>query len=57
MGSHTILPVFLETKKGDIYTWEDYVRPASENLIDADYYLGKFDGEKFVKIKSPFSDA
>ena len=47
----------LETKKGDIYTWENFVRPASENLIAADYYLGKFDGEKFVKIKSPFTDA
>jgi len=47
----------LETKKGDIYTWENFVRPSSENLISADYYLGKFDGEKFVKIKSPFIDA
>ena len=46
----------LETKKGDIYSWENYVRPAGESLIEADYYLGKFDGEKFVKIKSPFSD-
>ncbi len=47
----------LETTKGDIYTWENYVRPAQENLIEADYYFGKFDGEKFVKINSPFSDA
>lgn len=47
----------LETKTGDIYTWENYVRPASDNLIAAEYYLGKFDGEKFVKINSPFSDA
>lgn len=46
----------LETKNHDIYTWEDYVRPAEENLIAADYYLGKFDGEKFVEINSPFSE-
>ncbi|MCW8961121.1 MAG: triple tyrosine motif-containing protein, partial [Ignavibacteriaceae bacterium] len=46
----------LETKKGDIYTWENYVRPASENLIAANYYLGKFDREKFVRINSPFSN-
>jgi signal transduction histidine kinase len=46
----------LETKSGDIYAWENYVRPAEENLVGADYYLGKFDGEKFVKIASPFSD-
>ena len=46
----------LETKNGDIYAWENYVRPADANLIEADYYLGKFDGEKFVKLNSPFSD-
>jgi serine phosphatase RsbU (regulator of sigma subunit)/ligand-binding sensor domain-containing protein len=46
----------LETKNGDIYAWENYVRPADVNLIEADYYLGKFDGEKFVKLNSPFSD-
>ena len=45
-----------ETKNSVIYAWENYVRPADENLIEADYYLGRFDGEKFVKIKSPFSD-
>jgi serine phosphatase RsbU (regulator of sigma subunit) len=47
----------LETKNGDIYTWENYVRPTAENLIAADYYLGKYDGDKFIKINSPFNDA
>jgi serine phosphatase RsbU (regulator of sigma subunit) len=46
----------LETKSGVIYTWEDYVRPAEENLIEANYYFGKFDGEKFTKLISPFGD-
>jgi ligand-binding sensor domain-containing protein len=46
----------LETKNGNIYTWNNYVRPTQENLIEADFYLGKFDEEKFIKIKSPFSD-
>ncbi len=46
----------LETKSGIIYTWENYVRSASENIIAADYYFGKFDGEKFIRINSPFSD-
>jgi serine phosphatase RsbU (regulator of sigma subunit) len=45
----------LETKNGDIYAWENYVRPASDNLIEADYCFGRLDGEKFVKINSPFS--
>lgn len=46
----------LETKDGDIYVWQNYVRPASDNLIDADYYIGRLEGEKFVKINSPFSE-
>lgn len=46
-----------ETSDGDIYAWENYVRPAADKLVESDYYLGKFDGEKFVKIKSPFSNS
>ena len=46
----------LESKSGDIYAWQNYVRPESEDLIEADYYLGRLEGEKFVKINSPFSD-
>jgi hypothetical protein len=47
----------LETSGSDIYVWENYVRPAADKLIKSDYYLGRFDGEKFVEIKSPFSNA
>jgi len=46
----------LETRNGDIYSWNNYVRPAQDNLIEADYYFGKLVGESFVKIKSPFND-
>ena len=46
----------LETKNGDIYAWQNYIRPAETDLIEADYYLGRLDGEKFVKINSPFSE-
>jgi len=46
----------LETKSGEIYTWNNYVRPAQDNLIEADYYIGRLEGEKFVKINSPFSE-
>lgn len=45
-----------ETKQGDIYTWQKYVRPESKYLLNADFYLGKFDGEKFAELKSPFTD-
>ncbi len=47
----------LETKNGDIYAWEGYVRPADNDLVKAGYFLGKYDGRKFVKIKSPFSES
>lgn len=46
----------LETESGDIYAWQNYVRPASNDFIEADYFLGRLEGEKFIKINSPFSD-
>ncbi len=47
----------LETKLGEVYAWQDYVRPESKDLIKAEFFLGKFDGAKFTEIKSPFTDA
>lgn len=47
----------METKQGDIYTWQNYARPESKDLLKADFYFGKFNGEKFIEIKSPFSEA
>ncbi len=44
----------LETNHGEIYAWQNYVRPESKDLTKADFYFGKFDGEKFIEIKSPF---
>jgi serine phosphatase RsbU (regulator of sigma subunit)/ligand-binding sensor domain-containing protein len=46
----------LETKNGDIYVWQNYVRPASDNLIKADPYFGRLEGEKVIKFKSPFDE-
>jgi len=46
----------IETKNGDIYAWQNYVRPSYGDLDRADFYLGKFDGERFVEIPSPFSE-
>jgi serine phosphatase RsbU (regulator of sigma subunit) len=46
----------LETKAGEIYVWQNYVRPESKDLIKADFYFAKFDGEKLIEIKSPFTD-
>ena len=56
-GSAYNISNVLETKNGDIYAWEGYVRPADNDVVKADYFLGKYDGDKFVKIKSPFSEA
>lgn len=46
----------LETKNGDVYAWQNYVRPAYGEIDRAQFYLGKFDGEKFIEIPSPFSE-
>ena len=45
----------IETGNGDIYAWQNYVRPAYNKISKSDFYLGKFDGEKFNEISSPFS--
>ncbi|MCH8169994.1 MAG: SpoIIE family protein phosphatase [Bacteroidetes bacterium] len=45
----------METKKGEIYTWQNYVRTKYGKMVKANFYLGKFDGNKFKEIKSPFS--
>lgn len=47
----------LETKSGDIYAWQNYVRPAETNLIAADFYLGILDGDRMKRIPSPFNEA
>ncbi|HKI79177.1 MAG TPA: SpoIIE family protein phosphatase [Ignavibacteriaceae bacterium] len=47
----------LETKNGEIYAWEGYVRPADNDVVKADYFLGKYNGENFEVIKSPFSES
>jgi len=46
----------IETKKGEIYTWQNYVRPAYGDLDKANFYFAKFDGEKFLEIPSPFPE-
>jgi ligand-binding sensor domain-containing protein len=45
----------IETSKGDIYAWQTAVGITFGNF-KPDFYLGRFDGEKFVEIPSPFDD-
>ncbi len=47
----------LETTNGEIYAWQNFVRPASSNIDKADFYLGRFEDGKFNEIISPFSKA
>ena len=56
-GSSYNTSSILETKSGDIYAWQNYVRPAGANLIAADYFLSKLDNDQMKKIASPFSEA
>jgi len=55
-GRHYNTSKVLETRKGEIYSWQNYVRPASQNLIAADYFLGKIEGDRIVRIESPFNE-
>ncbi len=45
-----------ETSNGEIFSWQNYVRPKYGDVTRADFYLGKFDGNKFIEIESPFSE-
>jgi serine phosphatase RsbU (regulator of sigma subunit) len=45
-----------ETKNGDIYAWQNFVRPSEDDLVGANFYFAKLEGEKLVKINSPFSE-
>jgi serine phosphatase RsbU (regulator of sigma subunit) len=47
----------LETKNGEVYAWEGYVRPADNDVVKADFFLGKYNGDAFEEIKSPFSES
>ena len=46
----------LETKSGDIFTWQNYVRPGNNNISSADFFLGKVVGDKVVEIPNPLPD-
>ncbi|MGB5849099.1 MAG: two-component regulator propeller domain-containing protein, partial [Ignavibacteriaceae bacterium] len=45
----------LETSNGDIYVWQTAVGSTFDNF-KPNFYLGRFDGEKFIEIPSPFDD-
>ena len=55
-GKHYNTSSILETNNGDIYAWKNYVRPSENDLNEAHYYLGKLEGDRFVKIESPFGE-
>jgi serine phosphatase RsbU (regulator of sigma subunit) len=46
----------LETKTGEIFTWQNYVRPGYSNIPRADFFLGKVVGDNVVEIPNPLPD-
>jgi serine phosphatase RsbU (regulator of sigma subunit) len=46
----------LETKPGDVFTWQNFVRPGYSNIPSADFFLGKVVGDKVVEIPNPLPD-
>ncbi len=47
----------LETSKGEIYVWQNFVRPGSPDWPAADFYLAKYNGKIFVEFTSPFPNS
>jgi len=47
----------LETKSGEIYTWQNFVRPEQSGLHKADFFLGKIVKDKVVEIPNPLPDS
>jgi serine phosphatase RsbU (regulator of sigma subunit) len=45
----------LETKSGDLYVYQNYVRPKYGEVPKADFFLGKIIDDSIVEINSPFS--
>jgi hypothetical protein len=46
----------METKSGEIFAWQNYVRPGYSNIPRADFFLGKVVGDKIVEIPNPLPD-
>jgi signal transduction histidine kinase len=46
----------LETKSGEIFTWQNYVRPGYSNIPRADFFLGRVVADKMVEIPNPLPD-
>ena len=47
----------LETKSGEIYTWQNYVRPEQSDINKANFFLGKIVGDNVVEIPNPLPDS
>ena len=47
----------LETKSGEIYTWQNYVHPAYGDFPKSDFFLGKVVKDKVVEIPNPLPDS
>jgi serine phosphatase RsbU (regulator of sigma subunit) len=46
----------LETKAGEIFTWQNYVRPSYGKIQYAEFFLGKVVGDHVVEIPNPLPD-
>ncbi|MBL1214574.1 MAG: SpoIIE family protein phosphatase [Ignavibacteriae bacterium] len=45
----------LETMDGELYVYQNYVRPKYGEVLKADFFLGKIIDDTIVEISSPFS--
>lgn len=44
----------IETKNGDIFTWQSYTRSEDREFGHSQFYLGRLAGYRFIEMESPF---
>ncbi|MCC5940642.1 MAG: HAMP domain-containing histidine kinase [Balneolaceae bacterium] len=47
----------VERANGEIFTYNNYVTPASDVVPEQPFFLGKLDGDSFIRFESPFPDS
>ncbi|TVR15823.1 MAG: hypothetical protein EA391_09795 [Balneolaceae bacterium] len=56
-GSPFFSKKMVERANGEIFTYNNYVTPASDVVPEQPFFLGKFDGDSFIRFESPFPDS
>ena len=56
-GETINLSKVMETQSGDLFTWQNYVRPTDNKTSEAKYFMGKVVGDQIIEISNPLPDS